>query len=106
MTVFIKTKPISKKSVMKENRFMRTLSVQYMLPNLKIMGIRVEELGIPLTVFDNPMTLIPAKEMDRWFERLIEQSKDPDIVLSACTDIELSKWGCWVGGFSLAMTWP
>ncbi|GAM65386.1 araC-type DNA-binding domain-containing protein [Vibrio ishigakensis] len=46
-----------------------------------------------MTVFDNPMTLIPAKEMDRWFERLIEQSKDPDVVLVACSDIELSKMG-------------
>ncbi len=64
-----------------------------MLPNLKRMGIRVEELGIPLTVFENPVTLIPAKEMDRWFERLIEQSKDPDVVLAACSDIELSKMG-------------
>ncbi|NMT50529.1 AraC family transcriptional regulator, partial [Vibrio parahaemolyticus] len=52
-----------------------------------------DELGIPASVFRNPMTLIPLKAVAEWYRCVEQASGDPDVVLSLSRGIELQKLG-------------
>ncbi|EDP60539.1 3,4-dihydroxy-2-butanone 4-phosphate synthase [Vibrio sp. AND4] len=52
-----------------------------------------EELGIPASVFRNPMTLIPMSAASDWYRRVEQLTDDPDCVLNLSRGIELQKLG-------------
>ncbi|MFS1860021.1 AraC family transcriptional regulator ligand-binding domain-containing protein [Vibrio lentus] len=71
-------------------------------------GVDAEQLGIPSSVFKNPMNLIPVREVDRWFVGLEQQTNDPDIILKLADRVEIEKLGPlsnWIfSGHDLAST--
>ncbi|MBW3695939.1 AraC family transcriptional regulator [Vibrio sp. T187] len=56
-------------------------------------GINNEQLALPASVFSNPMTLIPTKEMCRWLTSLEEATKDPDVMLKMAMKVDLDRIG-------------
>ncbi|PQJ43420.1 AraC family transcriptional regulator [Vibrio campbellii] len=79
---------------MKTVRFIRAMGILNM-HNLALSkyNLRSEELGIPASVFHNPMTLIPLKAVSEWYRRIEQLTDDPDVVLSLSRGIELQKLG-------------
>lgn len=79
---------------MKTVRFIRAMGILNM-HNLALSKYNVGsgELGIPSSVFHNPMTLIPLKAVAEWYRCVEQASSDPDVVLSLSRGIELQKLG-------------
>ncbi|MDF2155350.1 helix-turn-helix domain-containing protein [Vibrio sp. CAU 1672] len=50
-------------------------------------------LGIPDSVFHNPMNLIPMPELNKWYMKLEENSQDPDVYLNMSRHVELQQIG-------------
>ena len=53
----------------------------------------IESLGIPRSVFDNPMNLIPVTEVDEWYQNLEQQTHNPDIILQIGQKVDIEKAG-------------
>ena len=79
---------------MKTVRFIRAMGILNM-HNLALSKYNLgsDELGIPSSVFHNPMTLIPLKAVAEWYRCVEQASGDPDVVLSLSRGIELQKLG-------------
>lgn len=79
---------------MKTVRFIRAMGILNM-HNLALSkyNLSSEELGIPSSVFHNPMTLVPLKAVAEWYRRVEQLSNDPDVVLNLSRGIELQKLG-------------
>lgn len=45
--------------------------------------------GLPESVFYQPMTLIPANEVNIWYQSMEESTKDPDFLLKATQEKRL-----------------
>jgi len=89
--------------------FLRTLGIygiyQHALTHYPLL---TSKLGIPESVFKNPMNLIPVSEVSQWYVNLAKETQDPDIILKLAplVDIErigpLSHW--FFSGHDLAST--
>ncbi|MFH0274755.1 AraC family transcriptional regulator [Vibrio jasicida] len=79
---------------MKTVRFIRAMGILNM-HNLALSkyNLTSDELGIPSSVFHNPMTLIPLKAVSEWYQRIERMSGDPDVILNVSRDIDLQKLG-------------
>ncbi|WP_199437957.1 AraC family transcriptional regulator [Vibrio owensii] len=79
---------------MRTVRFIRAMGILNM-NNLALSkyNLSSDELGIPASVFHNPMGLIPLRAVSEWYRRIEERSNDPDVVLNLSRDIELQKLG-------------
>lgn len=79
---------------MKSVRFIRALGIKNIHDTAMIRyGLDEQALGIPDSVFHNPMNLIPVSEMSRWLLKLEFKTGDPDIVLNVTQNIELGRLG-------------
>ncbi|WP_210441721.1 AraC family transcriptional regulator [Vibrio crassostreae] len=74
--------------------FLRALGIlgiyQYAMTNK---AVNTEQLGIPKSVFNNPMNLIPVSEVDKWYGLLEEQTNDPDIILKLADRVDIERLG-------------
>lgn len=79
---------------MKTVRFIRAMGILNM-HNLALSkyNLSSEEIGIPASVFHNPMTLIPLKAVSEWYRSIEQLTDDPDVVLGLSRGIELQKLG-------------
>ncbi len=74
---------------MEHVRFIRALGIKYLHIGARAKyNLPPDSLVIPEMAFENPMTLIPMRELNRWYRRLEEQTGNPDIVLDINKD-----WG-------------
>ncbi len=55
--------------------------------------VNVERLGIPKSVFNNPMSLIPVSEVDKWYGVLEQQTGDSDIILKLADRVDIERLG-------------
>ncbi|PMO71589.1 AraC family transcriptional regulator [Vibrio splendidus] len=55
--------------------------------------VNVEQLGIPKSVFNNPMILIPVGEVDKWYGLLEQQTGDSDIILKLADRVDIERLG-------------
>ncbi|WP_322804842.1 AraC family transcriptional regulator ligand-binding domain-containing protein [Vibrio alfacsensis] len=79
---------------MKTVRFIRAMGVLNLHTHaLSEYKLTPKELGIPDTVFHNPMTLIPLKVINEWYRRIEQLSGDPDLVLNLLRDVDILKLG-------------
>lgn len=71
-------------------------------------SISDNELHIPESALENPMTLLPISEVNRWFEMVEQRSGNPDFVLDMTKEVELTRLGAisrWLfSGHDLAST--
>lgn len=79
---------------MKTVRFIRAMGILNM-HNLALSkyNLKPEDLGIPSSVFHNPMALIPLKAVSEWYRNVELLSQDPDVILNLSRGIELQKLG-------------
>ncbi|MDN3681348.1 helix-turn-helix domain-containing protein [Vibrio tapetis subsp. quintayensis] len=75
---------------------------------VKRYGIDINQLGIPESVFLNPMNLIPIGEVNNWFSLLVQQTANPDIILELAQVLDIESMGSigrWLfSGYDLAST--
>lgn len=94
---------------MNQVRFIRALGIKqlHLLAKHRY-GIRQGGLYIPESALENPMTLLPLSEVNRWYEKLEEQSENSDVILELSREIDLSKLGAisrwFLSGYDLAST--
>ncbi|MFA0332119.1 helix-turn-helix domain-containing protein [Vibrio cyclitrophicus] len=55
--------------------------------------VNADRLGIPKSVFNNSMNLIPVSEVDKWFGLLELQTNDPDIILKLADRVDIERLG-------------
>ncbi|BBM67040.1 COG2207 AraC-type DNA-binding domain-containing proteins [Vibrio sp. B1REV9] len=79
---------------MKTVRFIRAMGILNM-HNLALSkyNLQSEDLGIPDSVFHNPMTLIPLTAVSEWYRRIEQLSQDPDVILNISRGVDLNKLG-------------
>ncbi|MBE8578121.1 AraC family transcriptional regulator [Vibrio sp. OPT18] len=74
--------------------FLRALGIlgiyQYATTNK---AVNTEQLGIPKSVFNNPMNLIPVSEVDKWYGLLEQQTGDSDIILKLADRVDIERLG-------------
>jgi len=79
---------------MKTVRFIRAMGILNM-HNLALSkyNLTSDDLGIPASVFHNPMTLIPLTAVSEWYRRIELLSGDQDVILNVSKGIDLQKLG-------------
>ncbi|MGF1722407.1 AraC family transcriptional regulator [Vibrio kyushuensis] len=69
-------------------------------------GLQQEQLKIPATVFEHPMTLIPISEFNFILKRIEQLTQDPDYILNRSRNVDLTALGSlahWMfSGYDLA----
>lgn len=94
---------------MKSVHFMRAIAIVNIGElAVKRYGIDINQLGIPESVFLNPMNLIPIDEVNDWFSLLVQQTANPDIILELAQILDIESMGAigrWLfSGYDLAST--
>lgn len=56
-------------------------------------GLEVDELNLPVQLFDDPMNLIPTAEVNKWLLQLEGLSQDPDVVINLLQSVDIEKLG-------------
>lgn len=74
--------------------FVRVMGIRGLIDPLRsTYGITTEELGIPNSVLEYEMNLIPVTVLNQFYENLTSITGDPDAVLSLVRQMDLSKLG-------------
>lgn len=74
--------------------FVRVMGIRGLVDPLRsTYGITTEELGIPNSVLEYEMNLIPVTVLNQFYENLTRITGDPDAVLSLVRQMDLSKLG-------------
>ena len=81
-------------SVMRDVRFIRAFGLRDIHKNVvKRYGLAKGRLGIPDSVFEEPMTLLPLSEVNHWFHQLEEITGNPDVVLESVLHFDYRNYG-------------
>ncbi|WP_216606656.1 AraC family transcriptional regulator [Vibrio sp. 99-70-13A1] len=89
--------------------FLRTLGIYGIYKYVPVhYSVQVDELGIPQSVFQNAMNLIPVNVVDQWYASLEEATQDPDVMLKLAPLVDIEKIGpishWFFSGHDLALT--
>jgi AraC-like DNA-binding protein len=75
-------------------KFIRALGIKHLHHGArKRYQIGDDELVIPEIAFDNPMTLLPMPEVNRWYRALEVKTDNPDIILDINQDWQVTEIG-------------
>ncbi|MGR5549060.1 AraC family transcriptional regulator ligand-binding domain-containing protein [Vibrio sp. DNB22_12_1] len=75
-------------------RFIRAMGILN-IHNLALFKYKLqsEDLGIPASVFHNPMTLVPIPAVNEWYRNLESRSGDADVILNLSREVDLQTLG-------------
>lgn len=74
--------------------FLRALGIWSLYQQVAIKKLaNADKLGIPHSVFENPMNLIPVREVDEWYHNLEQATQNPDIILHLADKVNIERFG-------------
>lgn len=74
--------------------FVRAMGIRGLTDGLRATyGITPEQLGLPASVFEHPMTLIPVSVLNQYYENIEQVTGDPDAVLNLVSKLNIEQLG-------------